>query len=106
MHYFTVDSSAVYFTTPRAGTRAFFGDTFDVEQSFKDFFAFDDNFPAFTIGVPDVLLRKSVKARQRMNDLLVHLYALVKPARRVLMAGGTHDTQRGAHKGRTRRPAS
>ncbi|ELR24819.1 cytochrome p450 superfamily protein [Acanthamoeba castellanii str. Neff] len=56
-----------------AGTRAFFGDTFDVEQSFKDFFAFDDNFPAFTIGVPDILLRKSVKARQRMNDLLVHL---------------------------------
>ena len=52
-----------------------------MEQSFKDFFAFDDNFPAFTIGVPDVLLRKSVKARQRMNDLLVHLYALAKPAR-------------------------
>lgn len=47
-----------------------------MEQSFKDFFAFDDNFPAFTIGVPDILLRKSVKARQRMNDLLVHLYAL------------------------------
>jgi hypothetical protein len=48
-----------------------------VEQSFKDFFAFDENFPAFTVGVPHFLLGKSVKARQRMNDLLVHLYARV-----------------------------